>query len=232
MRAGRLRRARPGARLWLSRFPGGGGRSVAVSPDGRTVYVAGTSDNGKLADNDFVTIAYDASTGRQLWSARYNGPARGEDTGAAVVASPDGRTVYVAGNSDGGATGFDYAVVAYAAATGQRRWTARYDGPDGGSQLAVGLAAAPSGTAVYVTGLSQGPPATAIATVALDAATGLQRWAALYQTQAGLGATPAAITAGPKGGEVFVAGQSDGDYATVAYRRRPARWSGPGSTAI
>ena len=70
-------RAAPGTRLWISRLPGGGGRSVAVSPDGRTLYVAGTSDDGTFTDDNFVTIAYNAATGRRLWTARYNGPAGG-----------------------------------------------------------------------------------------------------------------------------------------------------------
>jgi hypothetical protein len=211
-------RAASGARLWISRLPGSGGRSVAVSPDGRTVYAAGTTDDGKLSHDDFVTIAYNAATGRQLWTDRYNGPGRGEDTVAGAAVSPDGRTVYVAGTSDGGASGDDYAVVAYDAATGQRRWVARYNGPAGGTQLAVGLAVAPSGAAVYVTGLSATPDGTAAATVTFGTADGRQRWAALYRGPAGLGATASAITAGPNGRNVFVAGQSDSDYATVAYR--------------
>jgi len=207
-----------GARLWLNRLPKGGGRSVAVSPDGRTVYAAGTSDDGTPADDDFVAVGYDAASGQQRWAARYNGPGNGEDIGQAIATSPDGRTVYVAGTSDGGATGDDYAVVAYRAATGQRLWTARYDGPAGGTQLAAGMAVAPSGTSVYVTGFSATPDGNAAATVALGPADGRQRWAALYRGPAGHGASATAITAGPGGDDVFVAGDSDSDYATEAYR--------------
>jgi hypothetical protein len=208
--------AAPEARLWISRLLGGGGRSVAVSPYGRTVYAAGTSDDGKFTDDDFVTIGYDAATGHQRWVARYNGPGSGEDVVAGAAVNPDGRTLYVAGFSDGGATGDDYAVVAYNTATGQRRWVARYDGPASGTQLAAGLTVAPSGTAVYVTGLNDIP--SGAATVALSTADGHQLWAALYQGPTGAGASASAITAGPNGREVFVAGQSRSDYATLAYR--------------
>jgi DNA-binding beta-propeller fold protein YncE len=211
--------AAPGARLWISRLPGSGGRSVAVSPDGRTVYAAGTTDDGKLSDDDFVTIAYDTATGHQLWSARYNGPGNGEDIGQAVGTSPGGRTVYVAGTSDGGATGDDYAVVAYQAATGQRLWAARYDGPAGGTQIAAGMAVAPSGAAVYVTGFSEnGPSGTDFATVAVSPANGQQQWAARYNGAATGSDTAYAIAAGPSGRNVFVTGQSNGHFATVAYR--------------
>ena len=199
--------------------PGSGGRSVAVSPDGRTLYVAGTSDDGTFTDDDFVTIAYDTATGHQLWSARYNGPGNGEDIGQAVGTSPGGRTVYVAGTSDGGATGDDYAVVAYQAATGQRLWAARYDGPAGGTQIAAGMAVAPSGAAVYVTGFSEnGPSGTDFATVAVSPANGQQQWAARYNGAATGSDTAYAIAAGPSGRNVFVTGQSNGHFATVAYR--------------
>jgi hypothetical protein len=40
------------------RLPGGGGRPVAVSQDGRTVYTAGACDDGKFTDDDSATIAY------------------------------------------------------------------------------------------------------------------------------------------------------------------------------
>jgi hypothetical protein len=180
--------------------------------------VAGTTDDGRFTD-DFVTIAYDAATGHQLWSARYNGPGNGEDTGQAVATSPGGRTVYVAGTSDGGATGDDYAVVAYRAATGQRLWTARYNGPAGGTQIAAGMAVAPSGTAVYVTGFSEnGASGTDFATVAFSPASGQQQWAARYNGAATGSDTAYAVAAGPSGRNVFVTGQSNGHYATVAYR--------------
>src|SRR5262245_57159083 len=74
--------AATGARLWASRYQGAGGAggsavAVTVDPGGRRVFVTGQSP-GPGSGADYVTIAYDAGTGSQLWLSRYNGPANGE----------------------------------------------------------------------------------------------------------------------------------------------------------
>ena len=46
--------------------------SVAVSPDGTMVYVAGSGYSG--GGEYYATVAYRAATGRQLWVSRYHGP--------------------------------------------------------------------------------------------------------------------------------------------------------------
>ena len=67
--------------------------------------------------------------GAQLWVARYNGPAGGDNEARAVAVDPGGRRVFVTGQSYGGrATGADYATVAYGAATGRRLWAGRFAG--------------------------------------------------------------------------------------------------------
>ena len=67
--------------------------------------------------------------GAQLWVARYNGPAGGDNEARAVAVDPGGRRVFVTGQSYGGrATGADYATVAYSAATGRRLWVGRFAG--------------------------------------------------------------------------------------------------------
>ena len=117
---------------------------------GATVYVTGTSVAG-AGDTDVATVAYDAASGVELWSARWDGGAT-EDTGCAGAVSDDGRIVYATGTSDAGAVQ-EGVTVAYSAATGTELWVARYAGP-ADPFLGTGardVVAAP-GESVYVAG--------------------------------------------------------------------------------
>lgn len=152
--------AATGAQRWVARYNGTGNGSdqahaLAVLPAGTTVYVTGHSA-GTTSGADCTTIAYNAATGAQRWVKRYNGTADGTDAGAAVIASPTGKVIYVAGTSAGRGTGLDYLTIAYDALTGARIWLRSYNGPvnadDGISAAAVG----PKGGRVIVTGHSQG----------------------------------------------------------------------------
>jgi hypothetical protein len=113
--------------------------------------------HGRCTGADFATVAYRAATGAPLWTRRYSGPGNGFDRAFAVAVSPDGRTVYVTGNSAGKGTGRDFATVAYRAATGARLWLKRYGGPGRGFDGARSVAVSPGGRRVFVTGASAGP---------------------------------------------------------------------------
>ena len=133
--------AATGAPRWARRYNGrangeDSARSVAVSPGGATVFVTGFS-RGATSGLDYATVAYNAATGAQRWVSRYNGPKNGDDYAVSVAAGPGGRSVFVTGTSTGRGTGFDYATIAYNAATGAPRWTRRYNGPAGGGDFAV-----------------------------------------------------------------------------------------------
>jgi DNA-binding beta-propeller fold protein YncE len=241
--AGRL--AVSGGQLWASRYNGPGNSvdqaySVTVNPDGATVYVTGESV-GSATGFDYATIAYDTATGVQLWASRYNGPASGSDIAHSVAVSPDGATEYVTGQSLGSSSGFDYATVAYNAATGKRLWARRYNGPGNGTDIAYSVTVSPDGRAVYVTGQSVGSAGfDDYATVAYDGATGKRLWARRYN---GPGSYNEAysVAVSPTKGTVYVTGQSLGsagfDYATVAYgaatgqRLWVKRYNGPGNGA-
>ncbi len=151
--------ASTGATVWTRRYNGSGDGAdqaccVAVSPDGKTVYVTGASvatGHGQ----DYVTIAYNALTGATVWTSRYDGPGHGDDAAAGMVVSADGTSLYVTGSSYGGAaTGADYATESLSSSTGARRWVRRYNGTAGGNDAATALALAPDGSRLFVTGSS------------------------------------------------------------------------------
>ncbi|HEX6934605.1 MAG TPA: PQQ-binding-like beta-propeller repeat protein [Streptosporangiaceae bacterium] len=209
-----------GARLWVKRYGGPGdrganGQAVAVSPDGGTVFMAGFS-TGAGSGDDYVTIAYKAATGARRWLARYNGPAGGGDEAFALAVSPDGKTVFVTGQSSAASSGADYATVAYNAATGAPLWSTRYGGPGTSYDSARSLAIGPGGRRLFVSGFSAGANSAEVyATVAYDTATGKQLWAGQYQGPGVVGAT--SVTVSPGGGRVYVAETSGITAATLAY---------------
>ena len=215
----------PGDRLWVQRYSGPGNnfddpRAVGVSPDGSKVFVTGQSNTS--ASSDYATIAYDATTGTQLWAKRYNGPANFFDGANALGVSPDGSTVFVTGQSDGSG-GFDYATIAYDAATGTQLWVKRYNGPENLGNVANALGVSPDGSRVFVTGESIGSGnASDYLTIAYNAATGQRSWMKRKNGPANGEDVANALGVSPDGSRVFVTGFSHGsgsgrDYATVAY---------------
>ncbi|MBW2257363.1 MAG: PQQ-like beta-propeller repeat protein, partial [Deltaproteobacteria bacterium] len=148
-----------GEQIWAVRYDGPASeddvtRGITISPDGTAVMVTGHSGD---ADPfyDYATLAYDTATGEPLWEARYNGPT-GYDAASAVAASPYGSTVFVAGSSVGGGPEYDYATLAYDAATGEQLWEARYDGPALATDCSQAITISPDGCTVVVTGGSVG----------------------------------------------------------------------------
>jgi DNA-binding beta-propeller fold protein YncE len=215
-----------GAQLWVRRYSSqygtSGASAVAVSPDGGTVFVTGFSHTA-TSDDNYVTIAYNAATGASRWLRRYNGPENSVDQSYAVTVSPDGSTLYIAGASIGSTGAWDYAILAYNAATGAQRWVRRYNGPANGTDQAHAVAVSPDGGTVYVTGFSDGvTSAEDYLTVAYNAVTGAQRWVRRYNGPGNGTDEASSVAISPGGGTVYATGHSAGvtsgdDYATVAY---------------
>jgi outer membrane protein assembly factor BamB len=225
-----------GAQQWVARYeiinPYGAPSVGAVSPDGKTVFVTGTSDV-----SHYTTVAYNAVTGAQLWVARYG---VGGSYASAVAVSRDGTKVFVTGASLGTNDGYDYATVAYNAVTGAQLWAERYDGASSGERGADSVAV--SGSTVFVTGSSYGGSSANYdyATVAYSAATGAQLWVQRYDGPGG-GNQAYSVAVSPSGGTVYVTGYANTsstgtvyDYTTIAYSAATgaqlwlARYNGPG----
>jgi hypothetical protein len=198
----------------VKRYNGGGydnAESVAVSPTGKTVFVTGGS--AQPGGSVYATVAYNAATGAQQWVKRYSGPANA----TSVAVSPNGGTVYVTGEAFSPVSNYDYATIAYNAATGARVWVKRYNGRANGADYAYSVAVSPSGRVVYIAGQSGGASSsTDYATVAYNAATGAELWVRRYGGASSLGAANS-MSVSRTSGTVFVTGYSDGDYVTIAY---------------
>ncbi|MCC3160840.1 SBBP repeat-containing protein [Hymenobacter sp. 15J16-1T3B] len=227
---------------WVSYYNGPAnsydfGGAVALGPSG-DVYVTGSSANPGNGYSDFATIKYDRQTGRQLWVARYNGPADSDDQvrGIAVDARGD---VYVTGYSMT-STFFiaDYATIKYDGRTGRQLWVAYYDGPAGFDDQPAAIALDPSGN-VYVTGSTSNGDFYDYATVKYNGRTGQQLWATVYDSPYSLGDFASSVAVGLSG-DVYVTGTSakdasDGlfDIVTLKYDGRTgqplweSRYDGP-----
>ena len=208
--------ATSGTQLWVARYSGPNpgqatsntATSVATSRDGNTVFITGYSYGG-ASGFDYVTAAYNATTGKQLWLTRYKGADNSTDEAKQVAVSPSGKQVFVTGWRQNPSTlGQEYATVAYNAATGAQQWAQSYRGGGDSVYGANGVAVSPSGGTVYATGsIVPKNGSEEMATVAYNANTGKQLWASI--ATAGEGTS---VAVSPTTGTVYVTGNS-----TIAY---------------
>jgi DNA-binding beta-propeller fold protein YncE len=111
---------------------------MALSPDGKTVYVSGS-----IGLYVYATIAYDAATGARRWVRQYRRPGVFAIDILQVAVGPRGHTVYVTG-----AFGHDIVTLAYDAAAGARKWISARRGEG------ISLAVSPVTGTVFVTGVA------------------------------------------------------------------------------
>jgi outer membrane protein assembly factor BamB len=236
--------ASTGAQIWARRFGVGTYQTrafaLAVGPQGDRVYVTGPVTDQSNGPSDYQTVAYDASTGTELWAKRYNGPARSDDIPRAVGVNPNESEVYATGQSIGrGGAGYDYATVAYDASTGHRDWTTRYHGPSDDEASSLGVS--PDGSMVYVTGFTFTATAADYKTIAYDASSGQEIWTRRYNGPGNGDDFALALSVAPDGSKVFVTGRSLGiesgaDFSTRAYdavtgqKIWARRYNGPGNS--
>ena len=183
--------AATGAPIWTNASAAPGpDRSIAVSPDGSTLFVVtGANISGEGAGPDIVAL--NAATGAVRWTAN-------PGTGSAyrIVASSDGSTVFILGYNES----FTPIVAACDAATGVVRWTVTP------AQLTPeSIAVSPDASKVAITGLDFGPSGNILRTVAYDAATGTALWSKQYKGPNG-SSDGYAVTFSPDSATVFAAG--------------------------
>ncbi len=168
-----------GTQQWVSiyRGLGAGGTNapydLAVSPDGKQVFVTGESAGAREYEIDYGTVAYDASSGAELWESR----SQPTFVDRAFCLAVDQDHVYVSGDSYTGPNGGDYQAltVALRASDGSVAWQQRLGGAGYNGARAI---AADEGRVVVTTqSPSTGPDEGLTAlTATYDAATGQQLW--------------------------------------------------------
>ena len=154
-----------------------------------------------------------------LWSKVYNSPADSTDIPRDISIDREGN-VYVAGVSEeGSATKTDYIIIKYDS-SGSEKWTARYNGPDFGSDEAQKIKVDADGN-VYVTGNSLNSKGNYdIATVKFNK-TGQFQWAENYNGSSGGNDVANSLALDPQG-NIYVGGTSDSigalyDYLVIKY---------------
>jgi hypothetical protein len=211
-----------GEELWTARYDGAehwcdNVAGIAVSDDGKRVYVTGQTQESDAGD--ITTIAYDAVDGSELWVARENaGPDIGADTSAGVATR--GANVYVAGTVNTRCDDsidrcyYNMVVASYDGQTGQRRWIDEYESAVGTSSLVGAFASGitvGAGESVYVAAeTAKGN----VETVAYDGASGSRRWVVHSKEDYYVNA----IETSPDGGIVyFAAFSANQKYSVTAY---------------
>ena len=227
-------RADDGARRWLRRYDGpehgiDTPQALAITPNGATLIVSGGSHQGTVRDQEFVTIAYDTTSGERRWLRRFGGGVQGATDAAFDIAiDPEGERVFVTGVVHTGTADaeapLDIGVVAYDVSTGETEWS-RYLGPPGTNDTGWSVAVSPEGDGIFIAARL----ADDLGTVALDAEGGSRRWVRHHDGPAGWFDTGYGVTVTPDGTEVVVVGEVcsglqadciDGsglDYQTIVY---------------
>jgi len=210
--------AATGSTLWTTRTDmngrGDSAWSIATSPAGSKVFVAGHSESIHTDSTNGVTVAYDAASGKELWRRSLSKqPGSWGAYANAVASSSDGSKVFVTGTSGTGLRTSECATVAYDPSTGGALWRRVYDA---GADIGCGsLGVSADGSKVFVAGVADGD----YAALAYDATTGASLWEARYD--GGREDTPYALAVSPDGSAIYETGESSGSdsghYTTVAF---------------
>ena len=215
--------AATGSRIWVSTYDAGGQdrtTAIAVDPDGSRVYVTGVSP-GAGTEGDYATVAYNATSGQELWVARYDGPAHKLDEPRCIAVSASQVLVTGASQTGRDPNYFDATTAVYEAATGEELWTATV-AHDKSSDLAGSCAVSPDDAAFYVAGLHRiGLSRASAFTIKYGATSGLPLWSRRYDRTRRSWESAHTISISPDGSRLYVAGITDvrgtEDYLTLAY---------------
>ena len=152
-----VRAGRAGSELWMAHFESGASSALSdamvVSPRGGTVFVTGESHfggAGRLPDGGLPRRDRQASSGPAATTA----PRKARTLPTRWRSALTGPPCSLPGTSRARELDYDYATVAYGAATGRQLWVSTYNGPGQGDDSAKAVTVSPNGKVVFVTGKS------------------------------------------------------------------------------
>jgi hypothetical protein len=175
-------------------LPVSSARKMALSPDGKYVYVCGfgTRAGGNI---DLYVLKRRVSNGNLVWAKRYDGPAHKNDipTGIGIDAAGNVTAVGASGN----AADADYVVASWKP-SGASRWIWRWDGK-AGADIPYDLLVTGTGD-TYVTGAATATGGRVQAVTARLSPSGGKKWLRKWLGDAALGAAMSSLAARPGGG--------------------------------
>jgi hypothetical protein len=155
-----------GSVVWSKPFSGSEydrGNSVAIDPQGNVVAAGSTTTH---ANEDMLTLKYDAGTGAVLWQRTFDGTVKGQDSNSTAVVDAQGNVLMVGTTQDTNPWGrnktFKYS------SDGTLLWSTPTR--DGGRPI---IAVDPSGDVVVT---CDGGSELLIRTIKYSGATGSERW--------------------------------------------------------
>lgn len=218
--------AESGSTKWVSRFGGSDGTpeiwgmNVVADPDGDLVYSVGRGyPDGAECAASATAVAYQASTGAEVWNETDAAPDGFCGYLRAVAIDPTGERLTLVGAEDGDDGKTRFSVVTRSADSGKMLWSDSYAGTDPMGTGASAVTTSPDGSIVYVAGSGLDERSGFKAGIAwivraYDAATGAiiwtYRWPAPKPTSSFPANPPAAIVPSPDGGKLFVTGGAEG----------------------
>ncbi|WP_162056308.1 SBBP repeat-containing protein [Pontibacter pamirensis] len=218
--------AATGEQIWVSRYDGPDNSldiATDISLDSQGgVYVVGNSYSSDFSSAYIVVVRYNAVTGEQVWFTLYD-EAESNETASAITVDNQGGVYFTGSQTNSDFTVVDYVTVRLEASSGDQVWASNFGGANGSFESAIGIAVDNEG-GVYVAGNSINSDFTNAdyAIVRYDVATGIEAWAAFYNSAKNSFDQATALAVDAQGG-VFVTGNTNNseynnqDYATIRY---------------
>jgi len=149
-----------GNELWNATYGGSNmelTQGITYDSSSDKIYVTGATSfqSDPIPMGDYFTVAYNASTGSELWNVTYNGPGDSVDRPYAIAFDPLSGYIIVTGESTGASTSLDVTTIAYDT-SGVQQWIKRYTGVGNNDDIASTMAINSASDVVYVAGRSTG----------------------------------------------------------------------------